>query len=443
MQRKSIIQDVLSLAELYRPTWPAINATIERTGAPTMHVAEGSLRERLKEIQAAVSSARNEHAACRQAMDQARADLARLDCSPREMTGTSEWRAAEQAKSQLEDADAKVKQLEAAQVGLLEMLGEKGNRASADRNGPRSGEHGGGWHAFAAGLDLPRGVNRVDGELADLITPAMAAGLTVKPGSGLTAPTQFRQEITEMARDERHLFMVFPGEQAEDSDLGVSDYRQTGERTVTGDVERDPISTDAKAQLNIEVTAETLPLKQVAVVLEHVPVKLVEALDTFEAFLQNEMAFQLRLALDAHVAAALAASEPVKGETGDDLIAKIRYGVEAARAAGAKPSVLAVAPAVATTLDLVKTDLGYIFAIRDVGGSSPLFGLTVVEVPGLAKPVLIDPVTAGVLYLGTARLFADPYTGLATNELRLRLEAETLMWVRDVHGLYVLDKPAK
>ena len=211
-----------------------------------------------------------------------------------------------------------------------------------------------------------------------------------------------------MARDERHLFNVFPSEAFEDSDLGVSDYRQTGERTVSGSVERDPVSTAAKAQLAIEVTAETLPLKQVAVVLEKVPSKLIEALSTFQAFLQNEMAYQLRVALDAHVSAAITAAEPTKGETGADLIAKIRTAVQEARAKGAKPSVLAVAPAVATELDLVKTELGYIFVIRDVGGSSPVFGLNVVEVPGLAHPLLIDPTTAGVLYLGMARLFVDP-----------------------------------
>ena len=257
-------------------------------------------------------------------------------------------------------------------------------------------------------------------------------------------PSRFRPGVTEMARDDRHVWMAFPVEDVEASDLGVSDYRQIGERSVTGNVERDPVSLAEKAKLNIEVEAETTPLRQLAVFIDKVPAKLIEAVDTFEDFLTSELSYQLSVALDAHVLAAITAAEPTKGETGTGLWVKIRQAVKAMRAQGGKPSVLAVSPDVAAELDTMTAgadDLP-VFPLGAVGGSSPLFGLTIIEVPGLTKPLLIDPTAAGVLYLGAARVFADPFSGLAKNEVRLRVECEALMWVRDANGLYSIDKAA-
>ena len=373
--------------------------------------------------------------------DKARAAFAK---SPERDASSSAFKRAKQAAEALAENSDKLDDLREAQAFLLREAGAaQSARRDQNANGPRSGDFAAGdpWHALAEGIDLPSGRNRVDVPLGDLLHSPAMAGMTVTPSSGLKVPTQFREEITEMARDERHLFDVFPTELVEDTALGISDYRQTGERVVSGgSVERDPISTAAKAQLSLEVTAESLALRQVAVVLEKVPSKLIEALDTFQAFLQNELAFQLRLALDAHVAAALAASGPAKGEAGSDLISKIRKAVEAARAAGAKPSVLAVSPAVASELDLTKRNWATSSPFATSVAARLCSGCRWSKCPVSAKPTLIDPNTAGVLYLGMARLFVDQWSGLAKNEVRLRLEAETLMWVRDAHGLYVIDK---
>jgi hypothetical protein len=79
-----------------------------------------------------------------------------------------------------------------------------------------------------------------------------------------------------------------------------------------------------------------------------------------------------------------------------------------------------------------------IFALKSAAGADGLFALHVAEVPAAESPTLIDPSILGVNYLGAARLLLDPYTGLSTNTLRLRLEHEVLFHVRDIAGVHVI-----
>lgn len=46
----------------------------------------------------------------------------------------------------------------------------------------------------------------------------------------------------------------------------------------------------------------------------------------------------------------------------------------------------------------------------------------------------------GVLYRGRASILVDPYSGMDTNDVRLRVEMEALLHVRDViAGAYVIE----
>jgi hypothetical protein len=51
-------------------------------------------------------------------------------------------------------------------------------------------------------------------------------------------------------------------------------------------------------------------------------------------------------------------------------------------------------------------------------------------------PLLIDPAMLGMLFLGTIKIEADPYTGFANNTTNLRIEANALYHVRQVTGAY-------
>jgi hypothetical protein len=64
-------------------------------------------------------------------------------------------------------------------------------------------------------------------------------------------------------------------------------------------------------------------------------------------------------------------------------------------------------------IDLTADAGGYVFATRDTGTSSPLWGLRVIERigAGTEAPYLIDPQALGVFYTGSLRVEADPYAG--------------------------------
>jgi hypothetical protein len=106
------------------------------------------------------------------------------------------------------------------------------------------------------------------------------------------------------------------------------------------------------------------------------------------------------------------------------------------RAEGANPRVVIVNPTDAASLDLASDAGGYIFATREVGSSSPLWGLRVVERigAGTEAPYLIDPEMLGRFYLGTLRFEVDPYTGFRKNLSTLRLEIKSLFHVRNAKG---------
>jgi hypothetical protein len=211
-------------------------------------------------------------------------------------------------------------------------------------------------------------------------------------------------------------------------------------RNVTGDVERDPMATSEKAKLALKVEHVQDSVRQFAALVEDVPVKLFDVLDNLTAFLRNELLYQLERGVDAHTISRILAADPLAGGAGRQLVAEVRYAIAILRDVGANPSVLALNPATAASLDLMTDGSGnYLFTTRLAGASSPLFALRVVEVPGLANPVVIDPAKSAMFYVATGQVIVDPYTGLDVNTVRVRTELEALTHVRDATGAYVVN----
>jgi len=390
--------------------------------SPTHGVA---LRDRLQDVEQEIAELRDQRPGLVKARDEARERYVNGGGNP-------EFRAAEQARDALRAVEQDLEERQREQIGLLEQIGRGG--AGARAGGGR------GWQRVARELDLERGHTRVDLGLADLARLEPRASVSVTPSTGWTAPSIIAPFIPE-ARDERHLFMAFPGAPVEAKDMAITEFRQTGSRTVTGTVERDPLAVTEKAKLSLGVELATPTLSTFAVVLEDVPSKLLEAVEVAEQFFAAELGYAVKQALDSHCLAAITAAKPPSGEEGESLWIKVRNAVKAMRAKGAKPNVLALNPDDAADLDTLTAgaDNLPVFALRDTGSSSPLWGLSCIEVPGLEAPTLIDTTIAGVMYLGEARFLADPFTGLDTNEVRVRIEAEALLHVRDANGIYVIE----
>jgi len=107
------------------------------------------------------------------------------------------------------------------------------------------------------------------------------------------------------------------------------------------------------------------------------------------------------------------------------------------RAEGANPTIAVVNATDSAALDLSADAGGMIFPTRDVGTASPLFGLTIIErtsATNAEPPYLIDAGMLGQLYLGAARLEADPFTGFRANLTTLRVEVKGLFHVRNAKG---------
>jgi hypothetical protein len=220
--------------------------------------------------------------------------------------------------------------------------------------------------------------------------------------------------------------------------LTVSDFRQTGSRTVHGSVERELTATSEKATLDLQLIHETANLKQVAIVIEEVPNALLEGLSALTAFLNSEARFQLDKAIDAHVIDAIETSDHPIDAVGEGTVARIRNAISDHRLLGYSPTIAAVPPEVATELDLLAFEAGgYVFDVHRLGSSSPLFGLQIVEVPGVEDSFLIDPVAHGVLCLGQAVVDVDQGgPGFTKNVSTIRVECSVLYVVRNPQAAY-------
>ncbi|MBA3737326.1 MAG: hypothetical protein H0W97_02035 [Actinobacteria bacterium] len=246
--------------------------------------------------------------------------------------------------------------------------------------------------------------------------------------------------ISGLGQDGRFLYPYLEQQNVEGA-ASVQTFRQTGARTVTGTVERVLGATTDKATLGLTLTLVNEALKEQAVIIDAVPNAVMESVDMLRQFLESEGKFQLNKSLDAHVMAQIVAAAPPFGTTGTTLIDKVRNGVASMRATGFDPDILVVNPTEGASLDLTADAGGYIFPSRDIGSSSPLFGLRVIERIGAGNeaPYLIDTSALGVIYAGTLRIEADPFAGAGganfkKNLTDLRFELKALFHVRQAEG---------
>jgi hypothetical protein len=261
------------------------------------------------------------------------------------------------------------------------------------------------------------------------------------PGDSVDELPSIRADFAALTSDTRYLYPQLR-QAALGDNLAVSEYTETSAPSVSGDVERDPLSTGDKATLEVSFGFTAEPAKQLAVLVEDVPNAILNSFDAFAGLIQSRMQRQLDEAADEHVIAQIDAAGPDSGSTGATTIEQIRFGVAAMRDTGASPTLAAINPTDMATLDLTTAgadDLP-VFSIRTSGDASPLFGLRFIEAKNVTEGsvYLIDPVVLGVMYVGVSRFLADPYSGLSKNLTSLRLEQLALFHVRNVQGCYVV-----
>jgi hypothetical protein len=346
-------------------------------------------------------------------------------------------RAAEAAAEAVKAVEARIEQVSEEQLGLLRRIGD----AESGRAGfAWSGVDG--WEKAARQLDLQRGELRVDVSAASLLAaafprsvPSTASPLATSPGPSpaATAPGALPSS--------RWLYPALPSAPFGDlGDVNATDFVVTipmlGDAAsgLTG-VERPVDATTTKATLTPVVSLASPQARQFAIVLDAVPSQLFDSQSALRQLLSVEVGRRLSENFDSHVVDKIEAAAPPTASTGADLLAKIRNGIADARDLGCEPSVIALTPSDAASLDLTKDDGGYTFRVdapRFDGAGSVVWSLRVREVPTISDPTLISPGQLGVVYLGDASVLVDPYSGLKTNQVRVRVEAEGTFHVRNV-----------
>ncbi len=110
------------------------------------------------------------------------------------------------------------------------------------------------------------------------------------------------------------------------------------------------------------------------------------------------MSRRLDEAIDDHVISAIEGATPYHSSTGSGLVAKIRDAIAAARDLGSEPTVIALTPSDAASLDLEQDGAGnYVFSVKIANGGDGVWSLRVREAPGVAHPLLVDTQRLGLL----------------------------------------------
>lgn len=320
----------------------------------------------------------------------------------------------------------------------------RGESSGPTHDGSRSMKHGSGFAAaiLNAGFDL-RSKPAVTIDLAEAYGVDMLASVDLSS----TTPATYRPlrvaDIQSLGRDSRFLWPYLPS-LGVGEETSIEDFVQTGSRTITGTVERALAAVTEKATLDVAIDHVSTQLKTLAVLLDEIPNQVLRSLNGIEQFLSAEARFALDQALDAHVLAAILAANPPNAATGANIFEQVRYAIGAMRLLGSNPDLLVLNPTDSAALDLLQNanDEYYFGGPARSPGADTLWGLRVVEhttTAGTQKPILIDSARMGMLYLGSMRFEADPFTLFSTNRTNLRMEGNALMHVRDANAAYVIE----
>ncbi|MEK6251990.1 MAG: hypothetical protein AABM43_08620 [Actinomycetota bacterium] len=323
------------------------------------------------------------------------------------------------------------------EISTLESEEEKLLGELADLEGGMPGEAqsrlgvgtGRGWSAVASQIDVQRGELRADVPLASVLAQA--------PTPAQTPPTNGRP-TAQAAPSNRWLFPVLPAEDfpvsaGGEAEYVANDYVVEFSQTAVSGVERAVDQTDEKAVLPVDVNLAVVNARQFALVIENLPSKVLSARRALQDFLSREVGRRLNDHWDAAVVAAVESGSPPAFTATGDLVADVRHAIAEMRDRGGLPQYLVLDPAAAADLDLsVEPGTGdYVFRVDAEGSGSPTWSLRVREAPSISGPTLIDP-TAFITFLGGATVLFDPYSGLSTNLVRVRVEFEAAAHRRSV-----------
>jgi len=368
----------------------------------------------------------------RTALNDLRSDWKSLwDSKPNRDFTKSELEQLKTWNEQMQDLAEEIRQTEQIDAMLKDQRGSAGPVSIVPDNTPGGGFAGA---ILGAGFDL---------KSRPSVTVPLAAAIEHKDVDlSATTPATYRprqlSDIASLGYDRRYLWPFLQREDVAD-ETAISDFRQTGSRTITGSVERAIAATTEKARLDVALDAVTEQLKTLAVLIDKIPNQVLRSIPGIVDFFNTEASYVVDNALDAHVVAQILAATPPYGESGTDIFAQVRNAITAMRANGYNPDLLVLDGADSAALDLLQdNEARFYYGLDGRSDTATIFGVRIVERTADAAfdPLLIDSQRIGKLFLGTIRLDADPFSGFSTNQTDIRMELNALMHVRAAKAAY-------
>jgi HK97 family phage prohead protease len=256
-------------------------------------------------------------------------------------------------------------------------------------------------------------------------------------GTVLDTLNPLRRDGVALGFDSRWLFPVLPQTAVSDATTSVQYLRQSG-RTLAGTAVLRPLDATS-TKPSVAGTAELVSsqLQQVAAIHPDIP-RIHAAQPLFQSIVETDLRLSINDGLDELVRRGVVTAGTAAAVTGN-IVDKVRKAKTVVQAAGYNPNVLAIDPAGAEALDLLKTsgsEAMYVFA---PGQAAPApWGLQM-RVWKTAGTAIIDADSFGRLYVAPVELRSFEQDAGATNRQTVRMETNALYTVERVAaGLKIL-----
>ena len=240
-------------------------------------------------------------------------------------------------------------------------------------------------------------------------------------GTVLTDLNPIRREGVGLGFDSRWLFPVLPTTGVSDATTAIQYLRQSA-RTLAGTALIRPLdATSTKPETSTTVEYQSLQLSQVATIQKDIP-RIHAAQPMFQSLVEQDLRFSVNDGLDEVARRGIAlAGTIVKGS--DDVLEVTRRAMTLIQQDGYNPSVLAIDPAGAEALDLLRTPGTEKFYVWGPGRSTPTgpFGLSI-RVWKTAGTAVLDADSYGRMYVAPVELRAFEQDAGASNRTTLRME---------------------
>jgi hypothetical protein len=241
-------------------------------------------------------------------------------------------------------------------------------------------------------------------------------------GTVLTDLNPVRTEGVGLGYDRRWLYPVLPTTAVSDATTAVQYLRQSS-RTLAGTAVIRPLdAVSTKPETSTTVEYKTLQLEQIATISKDIP-RIHAAQPMFQSLIEQDLRLSINDGLDEIVRRGLVSNAGTIVKGTDDILEVTRKAMTLVEADGYAPNILAIDPAGAQAIDLLRTPGTEKFYIWGPGRATPTgpFGLQI-RVWKQAGTAVLDGDAYGRLYVAPVELRAFEQDAGQTNRQTVRME---------------------